>query len=178
VFVVCGRLPYDEPRFVVIGLKLLKLFARLAMSAIGPVDASTPTNNAGSAAVVDDKTQKLKENKTQLENKLLSRLTKQELLEKRILLSEAAPSLHSAQSAVAAKLEMRPTTEELRQKNIWKGDKNVSPQLIDAQTALERKKKEDDIGRKLASRPTVQDLVEQHILVKEVEGPGIEGSTT
>jgi len=108
--------------------------------------------------------QHLADEKSRLENKLLSRLTKQDLLERKILISESAPSLHHAQFMLSSKIRSRPSTDELRARNIWKGQKNVSPSLHEVQSSLERKLAVDELEKKLTQRPTVQELLDQNIL--------------
>eukprot|EP01111_Echinosteliopsis_oligospora_P002155 TRINITY_DN1313_c0_g1_i2.p1 TRINITY_DN1313_c0_g1~~TRINITY_DN1313_c0_g1_i2.p1 ORF type:complete len:119 (+),score=19.65 TRINITY_DN1313_c0_g1_i2:139-495(+) len=68
--------------------------------------------------------------KKALENKLLTRLTKGELIAKNIITSDTAPNLHHSakaferkrtSDALASKLKNRPTADDLMNANIIKG---------------------------------------------------------
>jgi RPEL repeat len=83
----------------------------------------------------------------------------------------------SPQEKLQRFFDHRPTTEELKQRNILK-DSKVAPALQSAQvpppptqsrltftkSELERKKLEDELSAKLSIRPDPEELVEKHIL--------------
>jgi len=114
-----------------------------------------------------------KDAKTKLENKLLTRLTKADLFEKHILLSEASPSLHSTQAkliqqkvadSLNKKISHRPTEQELLEKNILRSGTKVSSSLQGTQQQLRRERLGNDLSSKLQQRPRKDSLIQQNII--------------
>eukprot|EP01111_Echinosteliopsis_oligospora_P002156 TRINITY_DN1313_c0_g1_i3.p1 TRINITY_DN1313_c0_g1~~TRINITY_DN1313_c0_g1_i3.p1 ORF type:complete len:164 (+),score=58.80 TRINITY_DN1313_c0_g1_i3:139-630(+) len=123
--------------------------------------------------------------KKALENKLLTRLTKGELIAKNIITSDTAPNLHHSakaferkrtSDALASKLKNRPTADDLMNANIIKAPITVAPSLHEAQQSLIKKKTEDILGQHLQHRPTKDTLVSQHIM--EVSSTSLSSSST
>jgi len=69
----------------------------------------------------------------------------------------------SPQEKLERFFDSRPTTEELKQRNILK-DSKVAPALQSKQAELERKRLEDELSAKLSIRPKPDELVDQNIL--------------
>ena|SRR5271156_39875 len=69
----------------------------------------------------------------------------------------------SPQEKLERFFDTRPTSEELKQRNILK-DSKVAPALQAAQAELERKRLEDELSAKLSIRPKPDELVDQNIL--------------
>jgi len=118
--------------------------------------------------------------KLRLENKLVTRLTRGELLERNILLSEVSPTLQATQRALnhkkmsdtlSRKLEKRPTHEQLQQRNILKTTKTVSGSLQLNQQLLMKQQLENNLSNKLSSRPSLDQLMNKHIIHIREESP-------
>eukprot|EP01113_Clastostelium_recurvatum_P030659 TRINITY_DN3742_c0_g1_i2.p1 TRINITY_DN3742_c0_g1~~TRINITY_DN3742_c0_g1_i2.p1 ORF type:complete len:160 (-),score=10.28 TRINITY_DN3742_c0_g1_i2:42-521(-) len=107
-----------------------------------------------------------------LENKLLTRITRQELVDKNILFGDSAPSLHGAARALdrrqrgdvlAGKLKARPAHDSLVSANIIRSGGLADPE---SQKAQDKQKMEiqQQLGQKIQARPHIDSLAAQNIL--------------
>ncbi|PRP74068.1 RPEL repeat protein [Planoprotostelium fungivorum] len=105
----------------------------------------------------------------ELQNKLLLRVSKSELLLKNILISDSQTDRDAIEKSLDLKLTRRPSHNELRDRNILKGGEGLSPNLHEAHFNLHKQRLEDNLSRSIGNRPTKTSLVEQHILEIEQE---------
>lgn len=66
--------------------------------------------------------------------------------------------------ALLKKLESRPSTKELQERNIMKDSDGASPALLAARENLKKKKLGDDLGHKIVERPNRTELLDRGIL--------------
>eukprot|EP01117_Protostelium_nocturnum_P018271 TRINITY_DN7611_c0_g1_i1.p1 TRINITY_DN7611_c0_g1~~TRINITY_DN7611_c0_g1_i1.p1 ORF type:complete len:141 (+),score=50.08 TRINITY_DN7611_c0_g1_i1:89-511(+) len=98
--------------------------------------------------------------KARLQNKLLLRVSKEELVTKNILMSDSSLNISAMQKSLQNKLDLRPNIDDLK-------DRNIIKKSGEGLSVVEMRLKGNLLSRRLSQRPTRERLIEQKILDEE-----------
>ena len=93
-------------------------------------------------------------------------MSRKELEQRGILRSNESEPPDGIRSRLAKKIEIRPSPEDLRERNILRGDIGVASKLHSAQKDLLRKRISNQLGKLVEERPSAEKLKERNILLE------------